>query len=303
MLMNFIRKYTETLEYIGWKAKAPVIIGGGIAGAVAAVILLGLTYDIVLGFLIALTLLDISFGLPFFLADKKLTEMERRLPDVLGHMSTTLKTGGTIEMALKEVSRMDYGPITPGMRLMLKNIREGVTFEEAFRRFAENSRSDLIKKAATIIISARRSGGALTETLNAMSQDIRAMERLNRERKTKTFMQFLFLITAGVLVAPLVFGIVHSVLMILIQSSGGGAAGVAVTPSKGLASTYNFLFKTYIIIESSLTMMGAVLIREGKISRSVLYVPLAAMAAYIIYTVVAAGFMSFIAGGGMMGGF
>ncbi len=295
--MGFIQKYTTTLEYVGWEGKAPLLIGGGLAGSAIAIILSTMFFDPVMGFLIALALIDLAFGLPFFKADKKLTEMEDKLPDVLGHMSTTLKTGGTIEMALREVSKMDYGPITPGMRKMLKNIREGITFEEAFRRFGEETRSDLIQKVATIIISARKSGGALTETLSALSQDIRAVARLKRERKTKTFMQFLFLITAGVIVAPLVFGIVHSVLMILIKSSATGAAAAT-----GLAATYDFLFKTYILVESSLTMMGAVMIREGKLSRSVLYIPIGAIAAYIIYVFVAAGFMSFIAGGGMVGG-
>ena len=271
-----------------------MLLGGSVLGAILAIVIFGMFLDIVLGFLIAITLIDLGLGLPFFLADKKLTAIEGRLPDVLGHMSTTLKTGGTIEMALREVGRMDYGPITPGMRRMLKNIREGITFEEAFRRFGEDTRSDLIQKTATIIISARKSGGALVDTLSAMSQDVRAMGRLKRERQTKTFMQFLFLIVAGVVVAPLVFGIVRSVLIILIQAGGTGATG-----GDDLAATYDLLFKSYILVEASLTMVGAVLIREGKISRSVLYVPIGALVAYFIYTGVASVFVSIIAGGGL----
>jgi len=248
-------------------------------------------FDITLSILLALLVLDLGFGLPFYLASQKIKKIEEKLPDVLHHMGTTLKTGGTIEVALREVSRVEYGPITKGVKNMLREINEGKNFEEAFSSFAISSRSELMQRAAIIIIAARKSGGALLETLTAMAEDIRALYRLKRERTTKTFLQFLFILVAGCIIAPFVFGIVKSVLEILIQVGGGS------TPeSLAVVVQFDFLFKAYVILESGLSILGAVQVREGNISKAAIYIPIGVIISYVIYVAVAASFLRLIGG-------
>jgi len=290
--LSLLKKYEETVEFAGIKLPGKVLAFLTIMSAVG-VSFVTLFFDPMLSVLMAILLIDIGFGLPFFLAEAKIAKIERRLPDVLHHIGTTLKTGGTIEAALKEVSRIDYGPITVGVKQMLKRINEGQTFEEAFSEFALNSRSKLLKKAAVIIIAAKKSGGALVETLSAMAEDFRALYRLERERKTKTFMQFLFIITAGCFVAPFVFGIVKSVLGILLQV-GGSTAMYAETVR--IVSQFDFLFKAYLMLESALSMMGAVQVREGKLSKAVIYIPIGMLASYVIYVLTSSVFLSFLMG-------
>lgn len=287
---RFYEKYEETLRFSGIKIPPQLMIVLTIV-LVAASVFIGLLFDITLAVLLPLLALDIGFGLPFYLADKKVAQIEERLPDVLHHMGTTLKTGGTIEVALKEVSRIEYGPITVGIKDMLREINEGKTFEDAFSDFALRSRSALLQRTAVIIIAARRSGGALLETLSAMAEDIRALYRLKRERKTKTFLQFLFIMVAGVLIAPFVFGIVKSVLEILIKV---GAQATAETLR--IVTEFDTLFKAYIIIEAALATLGAVQVREGGFSKAVIYIPIAAIISYMIYITVAASFLPLIGG-------
>lgn len=284
--MGFYTKYKDVVEFTELRFSPPVMISLTVVLAVG-LFLLGMLFDTILGVLLAILAVDLGLGLPFFLADRKVHEIEERLSDVLHHMSTTLKTGGTIEVALREVSRIDYGPITIGIKGILREMNEGKPFEEAFADFARNSHSELVKRAAIIIIAARKAGGGLLDTLNAMAEDIRAMARLQRERKTKTLMQFLFIMVAGVVIAPVVFGIVKSVLEILLQVGGTGA-------SLGIVGEFDTLFKLYLIIEASLVTLGAVIVREGKWSRAVVYLPIGAVSAYAIYFFVSTMFLKFM---------
>ncbi|MEM0372333.1 MAG: type II secretion system F family protein [archaeon] len=287
-LASMIKNYEEAAEFAGMKIPAKVLILLSLVGVMASVAL-AFFIDPTLCLLIALVVLDAGIGLPFFLAERKVAQIEERLPDVLHHMGTTLKTGGTIETALKEVARVNYGPITAGLKEMLREMNEGSTFEDSFSSFAVKSRSQLLQKAAVIIIAARQSGGALLETLSSMAEDFRAMHRLNSERRTKTFLQFLFIIVAGVLVAPFVFGIVKSVLSILISVGGETTAGTAA-----IVGEFDFLFKVYLILQSALALIGAVQVREGSISKAVVYIPVGAIVAYAIYTLLSGAFLSLI---------
>ena len=287
-------KYVDICEFAEIKYDPKHIIIGTIVGIFVG-FFVGNIFDFTSGLLLAILAFDLGVGMPFYLADRKVAAIEERLPDVLHHIGTTLKTGGTIEVALNEVSRIDYGPITLGLKTMLREINEGKIFEDAFRDFAAQSRSELMKKAAIIIIAARKAGGGLLDTLTAMAEDIRALYRLKRERRTKTFMQFLFILVAGVLVAPFVFGIVKSVLQILV------AVGGSNTPETiALVAQFDFLFKTYLILAAALTMASAYQVREGTMLKAVMYIPIGMMITYLIYLFIASSFLSLIGGGAVI---
>jgi pilus assembly protein TadC len=290
-ISNIYRNYKEIVEFVGIKIP-PNILLILMAAAVVVAFLVGAMFDLTLAILLSVLFFDIGLGLPFYLADRKVDSIESRLPDVLHHIGTTLKTGGTIEVALREVSRINYGPITDGLKTMLREINEGKTFEDAFSDFALISRSTLLKKCAVIIIAARRAGGGLLDTLVAMAEDVRALHRLKRERKTKTFMQFLFIIVAGCFIAPFIFGIVKSVLEILMKVGGT----VAIAEASELLKSFDFLFKSYLIIASALTILCAVQVREGAASKSIVYIPIGVLVTYIIYIVVSSTFLTMLGG-------
>lgn len=290
-MVKTYQKFKDTVKFAEMGMDPRALLMLTIVLTIVAVVVGWFLFDITLSILFALLVLDLGLGLPFYLASQKVKKIEEKLPDVLHHMGTTLKTGGTVEVALREVSRIKYGPITDGVKKMLRQISEGKTFEEAFSDFALESRSELMQRAAIIIIAARKSGGALLETLTAMAEDIRALYRLKRERTTKTFLQFLFILVAGCLVAPFVFGIVKSVLEILVQVGGEATPEVLA-----IVGQFDFLFKAYVILESGLSILGAVQVREGNISKAVIYIPIGILVSYIIYVSVAASFLTLIGG-------
>jgi len=288
---GFIGKYKLALDFVGIKIPASVILMITIVAAAAVAAVGVLFIDMIFGMLGALLVLDIGLGIPFYLAEKKVETIERRLPDVLHHIAVTLKTAGTVETALREVAKINYGPITDGIKQMIREISEGKSFEDAFRDYAFRSRSMMLQKSAVIIIAARKSGGSLYETLTAMAEDIRELSNLKRERRSKTFMQFAFILVAGCLIAPFVFGILKSVLGILVGVGGTSLEGAATV------AYFDLLFKGYLFVEASLSTLGAVQVREGKWTKGVIYIPITVIAAYLIYVVASSTFISFLGAG------
>ncbi|MBI1973466.1 type II secretion system F family protein [Candidatus Micrarchaeota archaeon] len=296
MASKLIQTYEDSLEFIGWKIPAVMLILLSVVVSVVAFVAgFFLGADLPLVFLVSLLVADLGLGLPLYIANKKVGAIEKRLPDVLHHLSITLKTGGTIETALKETGRIDYGPITVGLREMLRQINEGKTFEDAFRDYALKSRSEMLEKVAIIIIAARRAGGGLLDTLDALAEDIRSVYRLRQERRSKTLMQFMFIIVAGSFVAPFVFGILRSVIQVLAKV---GTSAADPTLAIGLTNQFDLMFKGFLIIESALTTFGAVQVREGKITSAVIVAPITILISYLLYSVVGGSFMGLLIGGG-----
>ena len=289
---SLYKTYEDAVTFAEIKMNPKLIILLTFVGVILSILLAILLpfIDFTVSILLILLIVDFGLGFPFYLKDQKIGAIEARLPDVLHHIATTIKTGGTVETALKEVARVDYGPITPGLRKMLLQMSEGKTFEDAFTNFALESHSRLLEKAAIIIVAARRSGGGLLETLTAMAEDFRAVYRLERERKSKTFLQFLFILVSGVLIAPFVFGIVKSVLEILVQVGASGDS----TASDLIVNKFDTLFKLYLILQASLAAVGAFQVREGKMSKAITFIPIAAIVSYTIYLLVAGQFLSLL---------
>ena len=131
-------------------------------------------------------------------------------------MSDILKSGGTYEYALREVSTIDYGPLTKELRKVLRRLEDGANFEDAFSSITENVDSDLVKKIVNIILDAVKAGAGLADVLDEISEDARTLYKMQQERKAKTTMQVLFIFAAGSMIAPAIFGLVNTLISFLI---------------------------------------------------------------------------------------
>lgn len=196
----------------------------------------------------------------------------------MSHMSTSLRAGSTVEAALKEVASAGYGPISIDLRSMLRQINEGKTFEDAFIGFGKKTESLIVQRSINVIVSAKRTGGGLVEALSSISDDMRENLRLHKERRAKTMVQVLFIIIASNFVAPFIFGLVAGIILFLAQIAGGE------TPA--LFETLIFYFKGYLIISALFSALAASLIREGNVTKTVIYAPLLLLIAYVIFILV-----------------
>lgn len=238
-----------------------------------------------LGVLAFSIVLDVMVGYPYMKGRSRIEAIEEALPDALKQISDTLKTGSTYEYALREVATAQYGPMSEEMKKVLRKLEEGENFENSLMSLTRSVDSRLVGRVITIIVDTVRAGAQLAEILDDISQDVREMNRISSERKTKTILQVIFMVAAGVMVAPFIFGLVSVVIDFLIRTSGntGAVSGAGLTAVKGARDLIILSIKGYIFIIAiaASVMIGAM--RDGKLSKSLLYAPLLLMVAYAVF--------------------
>ena len=119
---------------------------------------------------------------------RRLKKFNIQLEDALRIISTSLKAGFSINQALEEVTDMNISPISQEFRLLLQELRLGVTFEQAFENM--NNRLNLpdFELVATAILTARQTGGELTGALERVADLIRERVRIANKIDAMTAM-------------------------------------------------------------------------------------------------------------------
>ncbi len=306
--MKLLETYDSYLKQIEWKIKAPVWMGLSIAvsvgftlaaffllpvlwyfigaamPALAKVAAINLTTLFVTTGVVFVVLLDLMIGYPYFLASARVDRIEADLPDVLKQFGDTLKAGGTYEYALREIAESEYGPLKKEINNVVRKLEEGENFETAFSTLSENVNSRLVKRTVTIIVDSIRAGAALADVLEDIAEDVRAMHQIHRERRARTTMQVMFMVVAGGLIAPMIFGFVSTIATTLIRASLGAVTDKSrILSATEAISTINLGIQIYLIAEIIASSVMMSLMREGKISKSIIYFPVLLLIAYASY--------------------
>lgn len=281
---TLIQKYQDCIDFSQINYPAVVWLGASVAMSIFAAIISFALSSLIIH---ETTLIPYSFGLatfiliagyPYLKKEALIDSIEKNFSDALKQMADTLKAGDTYENALREVVEADYGRLSEEMQIALRRMEDGENLDTALTGFANRIDSVRVKRTITIILDSIKTGSSLSDILNEIADDLRDYQRLKEDRKASTTMQFLFLVAAGGFIAPIIFGEIGSVM-----------SGFAAIGSREInMSTTNDTFLTtivqlYIIVEviGSGAMMA--LMREGKINKSIIYIPLLLLVAFIIY--------------------
>ncbi len=289
MIMEIYRQYKAAIKAMNEEWEPDIVLLEALFLSSILFVYVGLFVDIFLGGLLALIVMDLAVGYPIHRVQKRIESIEKGLPDVLNHIAISIRAGATVEAALKEIAEYRYGILSKEMKKVLLAMKKGKTFEDAFRDFAESSGSPLVEKTAEVIISAKMSGGGLTAALTSIADDIRHIYRLKKERKARTTTQVLFIIVAANFVAPMIFSLLTGVMQFM-----GYIAGEAATPA---FEAITFYFKVYLIISAVFSSVAAALIREGNLSKVVIYAPVLLLITYGIYMGVSSFALKLFIGG------
>ncbi len=221
-------------------------------------------------------------GYPYLKKETIIDSIEDNFSDALKQMAETLKAGDTYESALREVVQSEYGRLSEEMSISLRRLEEGENINTALNGFSSRIDSKLVKRTIVILLDSIKTGSSLADILEDIADDVREMHRLKRSRKANTTMQFMFMLAAGGFIAPMIFGEVSSVLAIF-----GKVTVNALSQSQDIAtqsSTFiTILIQSYILISVIATGIMMALIREGKINKSIIYIPVLLLIAYTMY--------------------
>jgi len=134
----------------------------------------------------------VTFPLPKvflkILRQKRLSKFNLQLEDALSSMSSSLKAGFSINQAVDEIAKTNIRPISIEFRLLMQEIRLGVSMENALHQMSERLNSPDFELVATAIITARQTGGELTSIFDRLANMIRERNRINNKLKAITSM-------------------------------------------------------------------------------------------------------------------
>jgi pilus assembly protein TadC len=240
---------------------------------------------IILVFVMFFVAIDLLIGYPWIKGIQRINSIENELPEALKQMADILKAGGTYEYALREISHADFGPLTVELENVLRKLEEGENFEDSLSSLAYNVDSRLVKRSVTIIIDSVKAGAGLADVLEEIAEDIRDTNRIHHERRSQTLMQVLFMVTAGAIVTPFIFGLISTIIGFLISSSANLSGlsdeiRISATSSKQLLL---YLLQIYVFVEVTASSVMISLMREGKKNKSIIYLPVLLFIGYTIF--------------------
>ena len=219
--------------------------------------------------------------------EKRAQEIEKTAPDFLRQLSSMLQVGLSFENAMEDMSQYGEGPLYDEMRRTIIEIRMGRNFDEAWRAMSKRLKSKELERVFGIILDGRKSGSSISKVLSDVSDDLRDLMALKRERKSSVMMSVMFLLISAVIATPFSIGMV-SVYAGFMQSYGMESEIIFTAPVVG---------ELYLIIHSILVAFIISIIMYGDVKKGIKFsLPLAVSSFGIFY------FISTFGGSLLMGG-
>lgn len=252
----------------------------------AILIIFILTCEILLA--LTLTFLNLPVSvliLPFFIIpglftyvvvvqERRAQEIEKSAPDFLRQLSSMLQVGLSFENAMEDMSQYGQGPLYDEMRRTIIEIRMGRNFDEAWVAMSKRLKSKELERIFGIILDSRKSGSGISKVLSDVSDDLRDLLALKRERKSAVMMSVMFLLISAVIATPFAIGMV-GVYSGFMQSYGMESEIILTAPVAG---------EIYLVIHSVLVGFIISIIMDGDVKKGIKYsLPLATAAFGIFY--------------------
>lgn len=140
-----------------------------------------------------------------------------------------VKAGTPISKSIINVRTKYYGSLTPYIQKLGNQIALGIPVKEAFRIFAKDVNSTMVKRAVTLISEAEKAGGNIESVLESVAMSVSEIEKLKKERQATI---------SGLVVQGYIIFLVFIAIMLIMQfkllplvadlpaqADGGGGTG------------------------------------------------------------------------------
>lgn len=208
-------------------------------------------------------------GMPVILKEQRDTRMEDAIPDVFEELATSLRAGATIEQALLDLIKIQKGPLIDELKITLNEMEGGFSFEESLDNLITRLDILMLKRIFKIVIDGKKAGGELADILDAVSSDAREISRLQRERRSKTLMYVIFIFAAGGVVAPLIYGFVSQIGVVIVNI--GAPSGVVLRSPLELPGIGLNIFWLYLIIECLISGVMLAVVRGVRVWKGIIF--------------------------------
>ena len=157
----------------------------------------------IFGVVMGVVALPLPTAVVRLLKHRRDTRFNSQLVDALSGMGNALRAGFSLPLAFEMVAREMENPMGQEMRLVVQEMRVGVSMEDALRHLANRMPSDDLDLLITSVLISREVGGNLTEVFGNIAGTIRDRMRLHGKVTALTAQGKL----QGIVVAMLPIGI------------------------------------------------------------------------------------------------
>ncbi len=274
------KKVRINLEYLLINANMPFsaqewVAISTVVGLIAFLVI-GLLGGIIYGIFAFFGVIALMMFYPKLQAEKRKAQIEEFLPDVLHHMAVGIRSGLVLESVIKNIVESNYGAISEEFAKILVEVRKGRSLRDALLSFAKRTRSPIVTRAITLMIEGLESGAPISDVLDDISEDVRAVRQLMRERRSLTAQQVSFLVMMSVLAGPTVMGIVAGLPNIF---AGLGGAEAVPQEINEIIKALNF----YVVAQAFATSLMIGVVMYGDIRRGLRFAPPLCIGAYGVF--------------------
>lgn len=156
--------------------------------------------------LVPLVSFPIFFTFIILKQEQKASEIEKSAPDFLRQLVSILRVGMSFENAMEDIAQYSSGPLYDEIKRTIIEIRMGRNFNEAWTLMAKRLKSRELERIFLIILDGRKSGSGILNVIMNISNDLRDLLALKRERKSSVMMAVIFLIISAIIATPFSIG-------------------------------------------------------------------------------------------------
>lgn len=132
---------------------------------------------------ISLGVVALPFVIGVVIENKKEQEINEMFLEFSRNLAESVNTGTPISKSIINMSKKNYGSLTPYIQKLANQISLGVPVSRAFENFAFDVGSPVISRAIGLIREAERAGGEIDYILESVAKSIAEVEKLKKERK------------------------------------------------------------------------------------------------------------------------
>lgn len=243
---------------------------------------------------VAITLAWIQFWMDFFKEQNRQKEIELKFLEFVRNLVGTVKSGIPIPRATLQISNKDYGALTPYTQKLAAQIEWGITIDQAFLTFSDDTANPVIKRAISIMIEAEKSGGDIAEVLDAIAGSVVDVKKMKQERKASAYGQ----IVQGYIVFFVFIAIMLVLQLWLFPKLGGiagglggglGALGGGMASASGQPMSLDGVFFGLIMIQGFFAGIMIGKFSEGTLKQGLLHSLILMTSAALIITTAKGG--------------
>ena len=121
-----------------------------------------------------------------YVRKRRLSTIERQLPDALLMLSGSIRAGASLQLGLEAVAQDSQPPLAQEFDLLMRELRVGVDFNAALKNFEERAPLPDILLMTSAMSLSRDVGANLSETLTSVANTLKSKQQLEGRIRSLT---------------------------------------------------------------------------------------------------------------------